>query len=137
MSLERLIYNIKDAFSKKTYAESQKKKYENMLEKLNETNIRAELNMVEEQLISDYDKLELNSDCAQGKIKNIFVEKEQINRARAKMIIKNCSDALDDITYARATIESKYDYWCQEVIREDNEMKVYQEEYYASLAKGE
>ena len=130
--LDRLRYTIEDIFGKKTYAELQRDKYKKIVsglqEQLGKTNY---LDDVMEQLKSDYDIMEINPDSAQGKLSTTFVTKETENRQAVEALGANLKLAISEVKRKLEFAQGEQEYWRSEAEREDREMKIYQQQYYA------
>ena len=130
--LDRLRYIIEDIRGEKTYAESQRDKYKKIVsglqEQLGKTNY---LDDVMEQLKNDYDIMEVNPDSAQGKLGTTFVTKETENRQAVEALGANLKLAISEVKRKLEFAQEEQEYWCREAKREDREMKIYQQQYYA------
>ncbi len=130
--LDRLRYIIEDIRGEKTYAESQRDKYKKIVsglqEQLGKTNY---LDDVMEQLRNDYDIMEVNPDSAQGKLSTTFVTKETENRQAVEALGANLKLAISEVKKKLEFAQGEQEYWCSEAKREDREMKIYQQQYYA------
>lgn len=134
--LERLWYNIKDALGKKTYAESQKKKYKDVIDEINDQ--LEDTEYLDEQmrlLRLDHDIMECNPNSASGKLNTTFVTKEAENRQALETLYNDFSTAISSVKTQLAAAQTEYQYWCSEVEREDREMKVYEQQYYEELER--
>lgn len=130
--LDRLRYMIEDAFGKKTYAEAQRDKYKKVVKGLQKQLEKTDsLEDVMEQLSYDYDYMEVNPDSAQGKLSTTFVTKETENRRAVEALGTDFKAAISEVNGKLKFAQSEYEYWCGEAEREDQEMKVYQKQYYA------
>lgn len=130
--LERLRYTINDIFGKKTYAESQRDKYKKVVKGLQEQLEKTgNLDDVLEQLKNDYDTMEVNPDSAQGKLSTTFVTKETENRQAVESLGADFKAAISEVKTKLEFAQGEYEYWCSEAEREDREMKIYQQQYYA------
>lgn len=129
--LQRLRYMINDAFGKKTHAENQKKKYRDVIKRVEKQIKKTDnLEYMLGELKRDYVRMEVNPDSAQGKLSTTFVTKESVNRKASEKLGSNLKSGISDAKENLALAQEKYDYWCEEVEREDREMKIYQQEYY-------
>lgn len=130
--LERLRYTINDIFGKKTYAESQRDKYKKVVKGLQEQLEKTgNLDDVLEQLKNDYDTMEVNPDSAQGKLSTTFVTKETENRQAVESLGSDFKVTISEVKTKLEFAKGEYEYWCSEAEREDREMKIYQQQYYA------
>lgn len=130
--LERLRYTINDIFGNKTYAESQRDKYKKVVKGLQEQLEKTgNLDDVLEQLKNDYDTMEVNPDSAQGKLSTTFVTKETENRQAVESLGADFKAAISEVKTKLEFAQGEYEYWCSEAEREDREMKIYQQQYYA------
>jgi len=130
--LERLRYTINDIFGKKTYAESQRDKYKKVVKGLQEQLEKtSNLDDVLEQLKNDYDTMEVNPDSAQGKLSTTFVTKETENRQAVESLGSDFKVTISEVKTKLEFAKGEYEYWCSEAEREDREMKIYQQQYYA------
>ena len=130
--LERLRYTINDIFGKKTYAESQRDKYKKVVKRLQEQLEKtSNLDDVLEQLKNDYDTMEVNPDSAQGKLSTTFVTKETENRQAVESLGSDFKVTISEVKTKLEFAKGEYEYWCSEAEREDREMKIYQQQYYA------
>lgn len=129
--LERLKYMIEDIFGKKTYAESQRDKYKKIADAVQEQLDRTgSLDEVLDQLANDYNIIEVNPDSAQGKLSTTFVEKETANRKAVEALGAALKTGIADVKAKQAFAQGEYEYWRSEAEREDQEMKIYQQQYY-------
>lgn len=130
--LERLRYTINDIFGNRTYAESQRDKYKKVVKGLQEQLEKTgNLDDVLEQLKNDYDTMEVNPDSAQGKLSTTFVTKETENRQAVESLGADFKAAISEVKTKLEFAQGEYEYWCSEAEREDREMKIYQQQYYA------
>ena len=130
--LDRLRYIIDDILGKKTYAESQRDKYKKVVKGLQEQLEKtSNLDDVLEQLKNDYDIMEVNPDSAQGKLSTTFVTKEAENRQAVEALGADFKSAISEVKAKLEFAQGEYEYWCSEAEREDREMKIYQQQYYA------
>ncbi len=130
--LERLRYTINDILGKKTYAESQRDKYKKVVKRLQEQLEKTgNLDDVLEQLKNDYDTMEVNPDSAQGKLSTTFVTKETENRQAVESLGADFKVTISEVKTKLEFAKGEYEYWCSEAEREDREMKIYQQQYYA------
>ena len=130
--LERLRYTINDILGKKTYAESQRDKYKKVVKGLQEQLEKTgNLDDVLEQLKNDYDTMEVNPDSAQGKLSTTFVTKETENRQAVESLGSDFKVTISEVKTKLEFAKGEYEYWCSEAEREDREMKIYQQQYYA------
>lgn len=129
--LERLGYIINDIFGKKTYAESQRDKYKNVVNRLQkQLEKTGGLEEVLQQLKTDYNTMEINPDSAAGKLSTTYVTKEATNRQSMEAMGTAFQEAISDVRTKLAFAQEEYEYWCGEAEREDREMKIYQRQYY-------
>lgn len=99
-----------------------------MQEQLEKT---GNLDDVLEQLKNDYDTMEVNPDSAQGKLSTTFVTKETENRQAVESLGADFKAAISEVKTKLEFAQGEYEYWCSEAEREDREMKIYQQQYYA------
>lgn len=138
-SLEWLEYKIKDIFGAKTYAESQQKKYRDMVQELEGRLMSLEVNIpyVMESYQTDYGYMELNPQSAEGKLSDVFAEKEEKNRGFVDHFHQKFREAFEEINSQLIQLQQEEAYWISEVEREDREMKIYEEKYYEEKIKEE
>ena len=132
--LERLRYTIQDILGKKSYAETQMQKYQQVVEGIQEKLKQMEdLEEVIAQIGIDYDYLELNSFSASGKLSSTYEEKESQNRAAVESIEQHYNIGVSYVKSKYQEAQNQYEYWKGEAEREDREMKVYEKQYYEQL----
>lgn len=134
--LDRIWYTLNDIVGAKTYAESQKSKYKGIIDVLQSKISNIEnITYISDELKKDYDCMERNPHSAKGAISDTFQSKETTNRTDMERLCKSYQDALELIKEKLSEAKRQYEYWCDEVIREDREMVVYQAQYYEELAR--
>lgn len=134
--LDRLWYNFKDAFGKKSYAESQRDKYKKVINNVNEKlSCMTGFEDAVEILKRDTDNMELNPYSAEGKFDRTYKEKERNHRRATKALGDTYRQYIAEVKTQLAAAQEKYEYWCSEAEREDREMKQYEKEYYDELER--
>ena len=82
------------------------------------------------QLATDYNTMEMNPDSAQGKLSDTFVTKESENREAVEKLGADFKEIIAEVKSKLEFARDEYNYWCDEAKREDEEMKIYQRQYY-------
>lgn len=134
--LDRLWYNFRDAFGKKSYAESQRDKYKKVIDNVNEKlGCMTDFEDAVEILKRDTDNMELNPYSAEGKFDRTYKEKEANHRRATKTLGDTYRQYMEAVQTQLVVAQEKYEYWCSEADREDRKMKEYEKEYYDELEK--
>ena len=77
-----------------------------------------------------YNTMEMNPDSAQGKLSDTFVTKESENREAVEKLGADFKEIIAEVKSKLEFARDEYNYWCDEAKREDEEMKIYQRQYY-------
>lgn len=133
LSFNRLNYTIQDVFGESSYAEKMKKKYKGVVDTL-EKNINSigDIECTKQLLANNFEKCENICNLLSGEIRNVVTAVDESNQTEIDDIIKTMSTALSDMKKALETAREKYKYWCDEVSKEDKEMKTHDKKYYDS-----
>ncbi len=117
-------------FEQDSYAESQKKKYQEIIEKVNEE-LKKTMYLDEqiELLRQDYNTMEINPDSVEGKLSTVYVEKENKNRQNMKTLCSDLQTAITEVKGQLAAAQSKYEYWCEEVEKEKQRARLMEGTY--------
>ena len=134
--LEQIAYKIHDALGKKSYAESQRDKYKNVMDTVKRKRNNFDLFEQDwEEMKADYDVMEKNPYSAEGKMRTTFEAKEQISRAGMRQLFIILQTGIDNVENNLRIAEGQYEYWKQVAIDEDNNYKEYQAQYFAQQQK--
>ena len=102
-----------------SYAESQKNKYGEILEKIGtQLDMTRNLDGQMEILRSDYCVMESNSDSADGKISTTYIDKEDINKQGMETLYSDLVTAIAEVQSQLSVVQNQYAYWCSEVEKE-------------------
>lgn len=131
--LDRIRYEGFDYFYD-SYAEEQRDLYKRIIEDIEEQLENTNgLASAKEGLENDLECMEENPNCAEGKLKTTFDDREGIVRSQLSSITESLEADITTINEKLELLREEYKFWKNEASREDEEMKIYDKKYYDEL----